>query len=148
MIAQSNAKSCAEKLPPDAQAVYGNKSQGAIRTPMSDTQQPDRRNDSRVTIDLWVEERTEDALYFQRATNLSPGGLFLERTLAHAPGTLVEIDLRFPGDSVPMRVKGEVVPSGSRELGMGLRFVELSDAAKGRINDYLRHAPFRIDAKA
>jgi uncharacterized protein (TIGR02266 family) len=116
--------------------------------PVTDINNPERRNESRITVDLWVEEHTEDALYFQRATNLSPGGLFLERTLAHAPGTVVEIDLRFPGDSSPIRVKGEVVPSGSRDLGMGLRFVGLSDSAKHRINEYLQHAPFRIDAKA
>ncbi len=115
---------------------------------INNSEKSERRNESRITVDLWVEERTEDALYFQRATNLSPGGLFLERTLAHAPGTVVEIDLRFPGDSAPIRVQGEVVPSGSRDLGMALRFVHLTDTARGRINDYLKHAPFRIDAKA
>jgi uncharacterized protein (TIGR02266 family) len=108
----------------------------------------ERRNETRVTIDLWVEEHTDDALYFQRATNLSTGGLFLERTLPHAPGTVVEIDLRLPGDAEPLRVKGEVVPATSRELGMGLRFVDLRDSDKSRISDYLRNAPLRVVAKA
>ena len=108
----------------------------------------ERRSEQRVTIDLWVEEHTDDALYFQRATNLSTGGLFLERTLPHAPGTLVEIDLRLPGDAHPLRVKGEVVPVQSREFGMSLRFVELSEGAKSRISEYLRNAPLRVIAKA
>jgi uncharacterized protein (TIGR02266 family) len=107
----------------------------------------ERRSEPRVTIDLWVEEHTDDALYFQRATNLSTGGLFLERTLPHPPGTIVEIDLRLPGDANPLRVKGEVVPAHSRELGMGLRFVNLSAADKERIREYLRNAPLRVVAK-
>jgi uncharacterized protein (TIGR02266 family) len=108
----------------------------------------ERRNEPRVTIDLWVEEHTDDALYFQRATNLSTGGLFLERTLPHAPGTVVDIDLRLPGDARPLRVKAEVVPATSREFGMGLRFVGLSESDKSRISDYLRNAPLRVVAKA
>jgi uncharacterized protein (TIGR02266 family) len=115
---------------------------------MDESNAADRRREERVVIDLWVEEHTDDALYFQRATNLSTGGLFLERTLPHAPGTLVEIDLRLPGDASPLRVKGEVVAARSRELGMGLRFVGLEDAAKARIADYLRTAPYRVVAKA
>jgi uncharacterized protein (TIGR02266 family) len=115
---------------------------------MTETSSVERRYEPRVTIDLWVEERTDDALYFQRATNLSTGGLFLERTLPHAPGTVVEIDLRLPGDADALRVKGEVVAATSRELGMGLRFVELTDGVKNRIAEYLRTAPLRVVAKA
>ncbi|MDP3275523.1 MAG: PilZ domain-containing protein [Deltaproteobacteria bacterium] len=108
----------------------------------------ERRNEARVTVDLWVEEHSDDALYFQRATNLSTGGVFLERTLPHAAGTRIEIDLRLPGDAVPLRVTGEVIPVEAREVGMSVRFVSLSDPARDRIAQYLRTAPFRVHAKA
>jgi uncharacterized protein (TIGR02266 family) len=115
---------------------------------MEESNAVERRRESRVVIDLWVEEHSDDALYFQRATNLSTGGLFLERTLPHAPGTVVQIDLRLPGEPAPLRVKGEVVSAQTRELGMGLRFVELTDDARARISEYLRRAPLRVALKA
>ena len=112
---------------------------------MIETRSDDRRVEPRVTIDLWVEERSGDALYFQRATNLSTRGLFLERTLPHAPGTLVEINLRLPGEPADLRLTAEVVPaSAERTLGMGLRFVEPAPAAQARIAEYLRFAPHRV----
>ena len=114
---------------------------------MIETLSDDRRVEPRVTIDLWVEERSGDALYFQRATNLSTRGLFLERTLPHAPGTEVEINLRLPGESSDLCVSAEVVPaSAERALGMGLRFVRLDPAARDRSAEYLRGAPHRVTA--
>jgi uncharacterized protein (TIGR02266 family) len=116
---------------------------------MTELSSDDRRVEPRVTIDLWVEERSGDALYFQRATNLSTRGLFLERTLPHAPGTLVEINLRLPGAPSDVRLTAEVVPaSAERTLGMGLRFVDLDEASRARITEYLRVAPHRVRASA
>jgi len=108
------------------------------------SQNADRRNNERVVVDLWVEERTEDALYFQRATNLSVGGLFLDHTLPHPAGTLVQLELRLPGEQTPLRVAGEVVPPTDREQGMGVRFVGLSSLERDRIAEYLERAPFRV----
>lgn len=106
----------------------------------------ERRTSDRVVVDLWVEEHTDDALYFQRATNLSLGGLYLDKTLPHPPGTRVQLELRLPGERAPLRVSGEVVPATAREVGMGVRFVGLSLDERARIADYLARAPFRIHA--
>ena len=66
---------------------------------MSEPTKSERRGSERVVVDLWVEEHTDDALYFQRATNLSMGGLFLDRTLPHPAGTRVQLEVRLPGDA-------------------------------------------------
>lgn len=83
----------------------------------------DRRSDARADVAIWVQERTRDALYFQRASNLSLGGVFLEGTLPHPPGTRVELDLELAHG--PLRVAGEVVGRAPGGLGMAVRFVEL-----------------------
>ena len=111
---------------------------------MSEMSNDERRRTGRITVDLWVEEHTDDALYFQRATNLSLGGLFLDRTLPHPAGTRVQLELRLPGEQSPLRVAGEVVPTPDRERGMGVRFLGLTLQERARIADYLIRAPFRI----
>src|SRR5215472_5208903 len=108
---------------------------------MSETTKSERRNNQRVIVDLWVEEHTDDALYFQRATNLSMGGLFLDRTLPHPAGTRVQLEVRLPGDGNPLRLSGEVVPCTPREFGMGVRFVELTPHERASISEYLNHLP-------
>ncbi|MEI8254265.1 MAG: PilZ domain-containing protein [Deltaproteobacteria bacterium] len=111
---------------------------------MNQQTESDRRTNHRVVVELWVEERTEDALYFQRATNLSIGGLFLDHTLPHPAGTRVQLELRLPGEPTPILVSGEVVPATDRDLGMGVRFVGLSQHERARIAEYLERAPFRV----
>jgi len=86
----------------------------------------------RAEVAIWVEERTNDALYYQRATNLSLGGIWLDGTLPHPPGTRVALDIELPGDG-PLRVNGEVVPRQAGASGMAVRFVGLSEAGRARI---------------
>lgn len=99
----------------------------------------DRRESPRVTIELWVEESLEKELYFQRASNLSAGGLFLDGTLPHPPGTVVRLRFSLPGDPVPIETAGEIVnvPGGR---GMGLHFVDLADADRARILRFIESA--------
>ncbi len=111
------------------------------------SQNSERRTNNRVVVDLWVEERTEDALYFQRATNLSIGGLFLDRTLPHPAGTRVQLELRLPGEASPLRVAGEVVANADRDMGRGVRFVNLSTHERARLAEYLDRAPFRVQSE-
>jgi len=99
----------------------------------------DRRTFERVNIDLWVEEQTDGATYFQHATNLSSGGVYLDHTLPHPPGTRVVLDLHIPGGDAPLRVSGEVVEA-DRDLGMGVRFLGLSDEARERIERHIQSA--------
>ncbi len=90
-----------------------------------------------MAIELGVEERTGEALYFQRASNLSMGGVYLEGTLPHPPGTRVALALRLPGRITPMRVEGEVVARAPGEIGMAIRFGELGDDARAELERIL-----------
>lgn len=99
----------------------------------------DRRTMPRTEVAIWVEEHTRDALYFQRATNLSIGGVWLDGTLPHPPGTRVTLDIELPGDR-PLRVEGEVVPHASPKAGMAIRFTDLVGPRKRRLEAFLARA--------
>ncbi|MBK6518819.1 MAG: PilZ domain-containing protein [Polyangiaceae bacterium] len=99
----------------------------------------DRRTMPRAEVAIWVEEHTRDALYFQRATNLSIGGVWLDGTLPHPPGTRVTLDIELPGDR-PLRVEGEVVMHTSPKPGMAVRFVDLVGPRRRRLETYLARA--------
>ncbi|HTJ81081.1 MAG TPA: PilZ domain-containing protein [Polyangiaceae bacterium] len=106
---------------------------------MTDVQrQSERRRGARAPVALQVEERTGDALYFQRASNLSETGIWLEGTLAHPPGTRVELDLALPAGAV--RVAGVVVGRDAEGVGMAVRFVDMTDAVRARISAALASA--------
>jgi uncharacterized protein (TIGR02266 family) len=91
----------------------------------------DKRGEPRTEVALWVEERVQTALYFQRATNLSLGGVFLEGTLPHEAGTRVTLEMELPDGM--LRAEGEVVMHRPGQPGMGVRFVGLTDDARDRI---------------
>ena len=91
---------------------------------------------------MWVEESTDRELYFQRGANISLGGIFLERTIPHAKGTVVTLQFTLPDDSAPIKVKGEIVNVGeaSSELGMGIKFLDLAAGDAQRIQDFIQRA--------
>ena len=103
---------------------------------MSDQEQQDRREAARLDIEMWVEESRERETYFQRCTNLSAGGLFLDRTIPHPVGTVVRLRFTLPDGSGPIDTRGEIVNAedGSR-LGMGVKFLDLPDDARARITE-------------
>jgi uncharacterized protein (TIGR02266 family) len=102
----------------------------------------ERRSSQRIAVEMWVEESTDRELYFQRGANISLGGIFLERTIPHPKGTMVNLQFTLPDESEPIRVKGEIVNVGeaSSELGMGIKFVDLSADDQKRIQDFIRRA--------
>jgi uncharacterized protein (TIGR02266 family) len=91
---------------------------------------------------MWVEESTDRELYFQRGANISTGGIFLERTIPHSKGTVVNLQFTLPDDTSPIKVKGEIVNVGEdpKELGMGVKFLDLSDNDHDRIKKYIERA--------
>ena len=99
----------------------------------------ERRSSTRIPVEMWVEESTERELYFQRGANLSIGGIFLERTIPHARGTVVTLQFTLPSDTTPIKVKGEIVNVGeaSNELGMGIKFLDLDESDRERIRTFV-----------
>lgn len=99
----------------------------------------ERRQGSRVPVQIWVEESTDRELYFQRSANLSAGGIYLENTIPHPVGTRVTLRFNLPGDDQKLEIKAEVVGAiaGEEELGMGLKFLDLADGESERIRQYV-----------
>lgn len=106
----------------------------------------ERREHKRLAVKLWVDEIHESNTYFQRASNLSVGGLFLEGTIPHPSGTVVHLRFSLPDDPVPFELRGEVVGDYDHErLGMNIKFVDIeADAdAKRRLEAFIGRAGTR-----
>jgi len=69
------------------------------------------------------------------------GGLFLASEIPVRIGTMLFLSFVLPGHKRPIRITGEVVRrTGQVEsvpVGMGIRFVGLSDLARRRLEDFL-----------
>lgn len=101
----------------------------------------ERRQAERISLEMWVEETTDNERYFRRAGNLSRGGLRLEHTIPLPQGTHVNLTFTLPGDSTPVDVLGEIVSgSGPDDLRMGVKFVKVGEAAQTQIDKYLSRA--------
>jgi hypothetical protein len=91
----------------------------------------DKRRQQRIPVDLWIECERDGELYFQRATNLSVGGAYFEKTIPLPVGTKVALKFALPGDEQEIRCGGEIVTA--KDLGMGVTFLELAPADQERI---------------
>jgi uncharacterized protein (TIGR02266 family) len=107
--------------------------------PLTNMSQSDRRTGDRIPVQMWVEESGPDGMYFQRAANLSEGGIFLEKTIPHPVGTQVTLQFNLPDQAGPIRVQGEIVNAKAvdGELGMGLKFVDLPPDVAARIRRFV-----------
>ena len=92
-----------------------------------------------MAVQIWVEEATDRELYFQRSANLSAGGIYLENTIPHPVGTCVTLRFSLPGDTERFEVRAEVVGAiaGEEEMGMGLKFLNLTTPQAERIRQYI-----------
>jgi uncharacterized protein (TIGR02266 family) len=93
----------------------------------------ERRKDRRVPIDLWIEAEEGEDLYLQRAANLSVGGAYFAQTVPQKLGTQVHLKFSLPGDEREIRCSGEIVSAPEKGLGMGVRFLDLAEADRVRI---------------
>ena len=72
--------------------------------------------------------------YFQRATNVSLGGLYLDRTLPHPPGTRVHLAVKL--GALDVDLTGEIV-GAANDTGMNVRFIDLDRTQRALIADFL-----------
>ena len=101
----------------------------------------ERRTSQRLPVQLHVVETHEDSTYFQRTANLSTGGLYLEGTMPHPPGTRVRLRFSLPDAEEMIEVTGEIMPAGKdAELGMGVRFLDLRPQDRERIDRFIEGA--------
>lgn len=109
----------------------------------TERRQRERRAATRAPLDLWVEEEKGNELYFRRTGNVSLGGLYFEQTIPHALGTVVRLRFSLPGHDGVLEAQAEIVntPTVKDGLGMGLRFVEMSDEARLRLQQFIDENP-------
>ncbi|MFH1811810.1 MAG: PilZ domain-containing protein [Pseudomonadota bacterium] len=99
----------------------------------------ERRLETRVDVDLWVDQHHASEKTFCRAVDISPGGLRFDLGLAHEVGTIVNLRFSLPGDELPIEVKAEVVGAGwhGNRPVTHLRFVDLSGDNHVRITRFV-----------
>lgn len=100
----------------------------------------ERREETRVPLELWMEEISGDDVYFRRTGNVSIGGVYFDRAIPHSLGTVVTLKFALPGDKEMVVARGEVVSAaGSNDgLGMGVKFISVEGDGKKRIKTYIR----------
>jgi uncharacterized protein (TIGR02266 family) len=101
----------------------------------------ERRDAPRFGVEFWVQEHAGGGVYFHRVTNLSISGFFIAKQLPFPEGQEVELRLELPGQPDKLAVRGVVVSNyqdhDARLLGAGVRFLDLNEAARKRIQSYL-----------
>jgi len=104
-----------------------------------DRRSGERRTSVRAPIDLWMEESKGNELYFRRSGNLSAGGVYFEQSIPHPLGTRVNLKFTLPGEDYVIETSAEIVntPEELDGLGMGVRFLELRDADRERIEGFV-----------
>jgi uncharacterized protein (TIGR02266 family) len=98
----------------------------------------EQRQHNRVTISAVVNLSSEDNFYAGAARDISVGGLYVESKAAIAIGTEVTALLKLPSKVLSLRA--EVVWSvatGSKTVGMGLRFLNMPAPAKRDIENFM-----------
>lgn len=100
----------------------------------------ERREETRVPLELWMEEISGDDVYFRRTGNVSIGGVYFDRAIPHSLGTVVTLKFALPGDKEMVVARGQVVSAaGSNDgLGMGVKFISVEGDGKKRIKTYIR----------
>ena len=100
----------------------------------------ERRAHPRERVAITMELTAGNDLYFHVSGDLSQGGAFFNRAIPHPIGTEVDLTFQLPGsESAPIRCHGEVVniPEGGEGLGMGVRFLDLSDEDRERVDSFV-----------
>jgi len=73
-------------------------------------------------------------------TNISQSGAFMKLAVLPAPGTVVDLDIHIPGQTVADTVHAYVVHAAPRR-GVGLQFVGASDLFRSHLDEYLNGMP-------
>ncbi len=110
--------------------------------PENRREQKERRRGDRARIQIWAEEKQGDSRYFHLLSNLSSGGFFIEKQLPFPVGSMVDLEIELPDMPEKVQIKGLVVNNyqdpDSKNLGAGVKFIDLNSAAKKRIKQFLK----------
>jgi len=106
-----------------------------------DLQEGQHRAYQRIPVKLQVRFRTATEFVQEHAVNLSRGGIFIRSNDPPPIDTAVEVELLLPDSGPPVSTAGVVVhrqlPGGVKVPGVGVQFVDASDAFRERIDEYM-----------
>jgi hypothetical protein len=80
--------------------------------------------------------RKEGRVSRGQITNISQSGAFMKLPILPPLGTVVDLDVTVPGQSIPDHVQGFVVHVAPNR-GVGLQFIGTSDAFRAHLDEYL-----------
>jgi hypothetical protein len=100
-----------------------------------------RREFPRMPVSLWAVEDDGMGIYYHHVSDLSPGGLFLEKGLSLPIGSRMQLELTLP-TARSIHAEGVVVSklengSTKKGSGNGIRFEKLSDGDRAAIDEWL-----------
>ena len=100
-----------------------------------------KRAYERYPVKLSVRFRTATEFVQEHAVNLSRGGIFIRSDDPPPVDTAVEVELLLPDGGAPVSSAGIVVhrqmPAVAKVAGVGVQFVDASDAFRERIDRYM-----------
>jgi len=102
---------------------------------------PNKRGFPRHPVTLAVRFRTARDFVVEHATNISRGGIFIRTDDPPPMDAAVQVELTLPDDPAPVSTRGIVVHRqlavGGKTPGVGVQFVDASDAFRERIDRYM-----------
>ena len=111
--------------------------------PVVYSQRGSRRTFARFAADLEVSLASEHNFFAGLTENVSVGGIFVATHALKPLGERVDVTLRLPDSEEPLTAVAEVrwlreySERSDSSPGMGLRFIEIADAALERIKRFL-----------
>lgn len=118
----------------------GAKHPGKNRRKESERRGSERRENTRVSLELWMEEQVGDDVYFRRTGNLSAGGVYFDSAIPHQLGTEMTLKFTLPGCREMVVARAKVVSHSEKAsdgLGMGVKFISFEGNGKDKLKGYM-----------
>ena len=92
----------------------------------------------RFEVNAYVDYTGNEVMLFHRIQNISLGGVCIQTSGVEEVGTMVDLVLNFPDLDASIAVTGEVVWANREPpMDMGIRFVEIDDAKRETLRQYI-----------
>jgi hypothetical protein len=109
----------------------------------------DRRGDTRIRTEMFLNQYVREQPYRALATNLSPTGLFLQKLAMpmtrHAPSVGLEFELPGTGEIIWAGAECRFNSVGSDFHLTGLRFTAMAQKHERLIRDYVREKEWFLE---
>jgi uncharacterized protein (TIGR02266 family) len=95
----------------------------------------------RYEVSAYVDYTGTEVLLYHKIQNISLGGVCISSPSIEEIGTLVDLVVNFPELGTVLAVRGEVVWANREPpMDMGIRFVDLDEAKRETLRQYLTRA--------